>query len=94
VVVADEAGVAINPAEEAGIGETVDSVREEGISVAINPAEESGIGETVDPVKEKEARKKKSCERNCKPMRNGQPQTAVSLLYSLKVYFLRKLYII
>jgi len=48
VVVADEAGVAIYPAEEAGIGETIDSVKEEGISVAINPAEEAGIGETTN----------------------------------------------
>jgi len=52
VVVADEAGVAINPAEEARIGETVDSVKEAEISVAINPAEEAGIGETVDPAEE------------------------------------------
>jgi len=54
VVVADEGGVVMNPAEEAGIGETVDSVKEAGISVAINPAEEAGIGETVDPAEEAE----------------------------------------
>jgi len=61
VVVGDEGGVAINPAEEAGIGETVNHVK-------------VGI--------------KSNCERNCKPMRNEQPEkTTVSLLYSLKVYF-------
>ena len=50
VVVGDEGGVAMNPAEEAGIGETVDSVKEAGISVAINPAEEAGISETTNPM--------------------------------------------
>jgi len=52
VVVGDEGGVAMNPAEEAGIGETVDSIKEAGISVAMNPAEEAGVGETVDPAEE------------------------------------------
>jgi len=70
VVVGDEGGVAMNPAEEAGIGETVDSVKEEGISVAINPAEESGVGETVDPAEEAQIR---NIKRPCPGPRSRPP---------------------
>jgi len=88
VVVGDEGGVAMNPAEEAGIGETVDSVKEEGISVAINPAEEAGVGETVDPAEEAG-----KISETTDPMFNGQPQTlGITSLFSKIIFFKKIIY--